>query len=227
MRPSETLAKWRSHAATGVLNTPLLTIPGTPIRLVANLARDWPPRLSLLHSLTPGFAQSDVSGLRIDATRLQQSLERRSVYGTPGAPSPTASAAWPIRTRISRMPGCDAMFPQGAHGFDGGHGTQVAVELSPLGTEIDMRAEENRLERAVAALAPSQDVSGRHQFAARRPPLASTPWRTFGPRYPRPNRPRAADAVGEGAASRASVTLSPSRLCWIRVASMRNPETSL
>src|SRR6185437_11741092 len=30
-----------------------------------------------------GFAQSDVSGLRIDAARLQQSLEGLSVYGRP------------------------------------------------------------------------------------------------------------------------------------------------
>ena len=61
---------------------------------------------------------------------------------------------------LKRMPGGDVMFLQGAHDFDGGHGTHVAVEVAAAGDGIDMRAEENRLQRTVAALAPAQDVSG-------------------------------------------------------------------
>src|SRR6185503_9689344 len=72
---------------------------------------------------------------------------------------------------LKRMPRCDAMFFQGTHGFDGGHGTQVAVEVASAGDGINMGAEENRLERPVAALAPAQDVSGgiNSRLGARRP----------------------------------------------------------
>jgi hypothetical protein len=102
------------------------------------------------------------------------------------------------------MAGGQVVVLQRVHDLDGGHGAKIAIEVAAAGNGINVGAEEDGLERGVAALAQSGEVTGgintginasdAHQVHS---VLAAG---DIGVRVS-----DAADAIGEGAASRTAV----------------------